>query len=190
MGNTFALPLTPLSFPTDTNTLLHPSLSVLPRTASEHAASRDRNRTDSTDSRAGGDRSDGDPRGASIGRQSRRRGGRAGGGGGESSGSTAAGFGLGGVVRTGGELDGECWKGGVVVMPSFVMLDLGLTQRQGSYASGTVFQAALVNGVSGAGGGEGGCGCRYSRVALAALLLYWWCFFLFFAHIACDRVGL
>ncbi|CBJ48836.1 eIF-2alpha kinase GCN2 similar to Eukaryotic translation initiation factor 2-alpha kinase 4 (GCN2-li [Ectocarpus siliculosus] len=125
------------------------SVMELPGRRSEHAASRDRNRTDSADSRAGGDRSDGDPRGGSIGRRSRRRG-----GGGDS--STAAGFGLGGAVRTGGELDGECWKGGVVVMPSFVMLDLGLTQRQGSYASGTVFQAALVNGASLSGRGDEG----------------------------------
>ncbi|CAM9886395.1 unnamed protein product [Ectocarpus sp. 4 AP-2014] len=125
----------------------------------EHAASRDRNRTDSTDSHAGGERSDGDPRGGSIGRRSRTRGGgggSGGGGGGESLGSTAAGFGVGGAGRTGGELDGECWKGGVVVMPSFVMLDLGLTQRQGSYASGTVFQAALANGASlSSRGGDG-----------------------------------
>lgn len=37
-------------------------------------------------------------------------------------------------------------------MPSFVVvhLDLGLTQRQGNYASGTVFQAVLIGGVSGA----------------------------------------
>lgn len=40
----------------------------------------------------------------------------------------------------------ESWKGGVV--PAFVVIDLGLTQRQGSYASGTVFQAVLMGGVS------------------------------------------
>ncbi|CAN0552319.1 unnamed protein product, partial [Ectocarpus sp. 12 AP-2014] len=36
------------------------------------------------------------------------------------------------------------------------MLDLGLTQRQGSYASGTVFQAALVNGASLSSRGDDG----------------------------------
>lgn len=58
----------------------------------------------------------------------------------------SGGGGGGGVARTGGELSRESWNGGVV--PSFVVLDLGLTQRQGSYASGTVFQAVLIGGVS------------------------------------------
>ena len=82
-------------------------------------------RTNSADSRAG-DRSDGD-RGVSG------RGGGVGGGG----------------DATAGELDVEAWEAGV--RPAFVMLDLGLMQRQGSYSSGTVFQAALMKGVSGAG---------------------------------------
>lgn len=50
------------------------------------------------------------------------------------------------MARIGGELDVESWEGGVC--PAFVSLDLGLTQRQGNYASGTIFQAVLVGGVS------------------------------------------
>lgn len=50
------------------------------------------------------------------------------------------------VPRIGGELHAEAWKGGV--RPEFVLLDLGLTQKQGNYASGAIFQAVLVEGVS------------------------------------------
>lgn len=51
-----------------------------------------------------------------------------------------------GMGRIGGELDVGSWEG--CVCPSVVSLDLGLTQRQGNYVSGTIFQAVLVGGVS------------------------------------------
>eukprot|EP00903_Cladosiphon_okamuranus_P014260 g13246.t1 len=84
---------------------------------------------------------------------SRADGGTAAGGGDRSDGGGARGNA--GVRRTGGEVNQDSWKGGVV--PSFVVVDLGLTQRQGSYASGTVFQAVLEGGgpLSSGKGGEG-----------------------------------
>eukprot|EP00752_Nemacystus_decipiens_P009926 g8853.t3 len=65
-------------------------------------------------------------------------------------GARASGGGDNSVARTGGEVNQESWKGGVV--PAFVVVDLGLTQRQGTYASGTVFQAVLIRGGSLSGG--------------------------------------
>ncbi|CAM9232741.1 unnamed protein product, partial [Scytosiphon promiscuus] len=135
----------------------HPHEKTRPsQTRSERTGSRDgRPHADSSaDSRAGGgDRSDGaDPRRVSNSRSHHKGGGGNTGTGGHLRSSGTSSNNTLGVGRTGGELHGDSWGGGVV--PSFVMLDLGLTQRQGSYASGTVFQAVLVGG----GGSLGGRG--------------------------------
>lgn len=47
-------------------------------------------------------------------------------------------------AQTGGELE-ETWEG--VMKPSFVAIDLGLTHPQGTYLSGLMFQAVLVEQV-------------------------------------------
>lgn len=130
------------------------------RTGSDPAAA-DGGRDKSADARAAGDPSDSDKMGVSSGRGS----GSKGGGGGEeldaSSGSGVL------VGRIGGELDVEAWKEGE--RPAFVGLDLGLTQRQENYASGTIFQAVLVEAVS-------------ALCALSALCVF--CFF------PCHTAGL
>ncbi|CAM9255688.1 unnamed protein product [Ascophyllum nodosum] len=95
----------------------------------DSVTSSERQRHASSDSRAG-DRHDGNPREASS--KSGFRGGDA----------NVTSPGPHTVPRIGGELEFEAWKGGV--RPAFVLVDLGLTQRNGNYASGTIFQAVLA----------------------------------------------
>ena len=100
----------------------------------DSVTSSERQRHASSDSRAG-DRHDGNPREASS--KSGFRGGDA----------NVTSPGPHTVPRIGGELEFEAWKGGV--RPAFVLVDLGLTQRNGNYASGTIFQAVLAEEVRG-----------------------------------------